>query len=105
LFVTARGRLSHPAANKTWHSLCDAAGVCDPVPVLHDIRHSFAVLRVVSCYRAEQDVNAMLPALSTYLGHVSVENTRTYLQANGSLLKVACRRFSLNTARLDEVLS
>jgi integrase len=105
LFVTARGRLSHPAANKTWHSLCDAAGVCDPLPVLHDIRHSFAVLRVVSCYRAEQDVNAMLPALSTYLGHVSVENTRTYLQANGSLLKVACRRFSLNTARLDEVLS
>lgn len=105
LFVSARGRLNHAAANTTWHSLCDAADVSAPHPRLHDIRHSFAVLRVVSWYRAEQDVNAMLPVLSTYMGHTSVENTRTYLQANGSLLEEACRRFSLNAARLDEVLA
>lgn len=105
LFVSAYGRLNHHAANQTWRSLCDAAGLSSPLPRLHDIRHSFAVSRVVSWYRADRDINALLPALSTYLGHVSVENTRAYLQANGSLLEEACRRFSLGTAQLDEVLS
>lgn len=105
LFVSSRGRLSYVAACHAWRSLCDQAGVCDPVPRLHDIRHSFAVLCVVSWYRNQADVNAWLPALSTYLGHVSVESTRTYLRENGSLLQEACDRFSLKAGALDEVLS
>jgi hypothetical protein len=56
-------------------------------------------------YRENRDVNTLLPALSTYLGHVCVENTRTYLQANGLLLEEANRRFPIKSAELDEVLS
>ena len=56
-------------------------------------------------YRENRDVNNLLPALSTYLGHISVENTRTYLIANGLLLEEANRRFSIKSAALDEVMS
>ncbi len=104
-FVSAkRRRLSYTSAAKTFKSLCITAEIAEPLPRLHCIRHSFAVLRVVAWYQANRDVNALLPALSTYLGHVSVENTRTYLQANGLLLEQASQRFSSKAARLDEVL-
>jgi len=41
--------------------------------------------------------------LSTFLGHVSVENTRLYLIANGTLLEQAAARFEHHTGALDEV--
>jgi hypothetical protein len=40
-----------------------------------------------------------------YLGHISVENTRLYLTANGVLLEQAAVRFADLTSALDEVLS
>jgi hypothetical protein len=45
------------------------------------------------------------PALSTYLGHISVENTRVYLSANGLLLDRAAARFARKALALDEVHS
>ncbi len=106
VFVSVRGRrLLHRDALKTFGDLCETAGLVEPLPRPHDLRHSFAVLQVVECYRAQRAVDGMLPVLSTYMGHVSIESTRTYLRANGLLLQEACRRFELGTERLDEVLS
>ena len=106
VFLSVRGRrLTHAPVLQTLRALSMTAGLSEPLPRLHDLRHSFAVLRVVQAYRQNRDVNALLPVLSTYLGHVSVDNTRTYLRANGLLLHEACRRFALGTARLDQVLS
>lgn len=105
IFVSCRKqRLSSYAASDTFKKVCLAA-IDDPLPRLHDLRHSFAVHCVVKWYRMNRDVNALLPTLSTYLGHVSVENTRTYLQANGLLLEEASKRFSSMCTQLDEVLS
>ena len=70
-----------------------------------DKRHTFAVSRVAEWYAEGRDANALLPVLSTYLGHVSVENTRKYLIANGALLEQAAERFERQTSALDEVLS
>lgn len=106
VFVSVSGRrLTHTPALQTLRALSVIAALGEPLPRPHDFRHSFAVLRVVEQYQRNCDVNALLPALATYLGHVSVDNTRTYLRANGLLLHEACRRFALGTARLDEVLS
>jgi integrase len=106
LFVSIQQRrLECSTAYRTFKSLCTAAGIAHPLPRQHDLRHSFAVQRVVAWYQQNRDVNALLPALSTYLGHVSVENTRTYLQANGLLFEQASKRFSARAARLDEVLT
>ena len=41
---------------------------CRPRP--HDLRHSFAVSTLISWYADGADIEARLPQLSTYLGHV-----------------------------------
>ncbi len=106
IFVSGhRRRLSYPTVWEASRSVCLAAGISKPWPRLHDFRHTFAVSRVAAWYAQERDVNALLPALSTYLGHLSVENTRLYLTANGALLEQAAVRFAHQTRALDEVLS
>ena len=48
-------------------------------PRVHDLRFTFAVHALLRWYRTGVDVNARLPALATYLGHVSVVSTQYYL--------------------------
>jgi len=62
-------------------------------PRLHDFRHTFAVNRLVAWYRAGKDVQRLLPQLSTYLGHVSIDETATYLKMTPELLHEANQRF------------
>jgi len=105
IFVSnRRRRLAQPTVQSNLHRACLAAGMARPWPRLHDFRHTFAVSRVAAWYEQGCDVNALLPALSTYLGHVSVEHTRLYLTANGVLLEHAADRFEHQTRALDEVL-
>ncbi len=75
--------------------LVDAAGVGADSPVrprVHDLRHSFAVATLVRWYRAGEDVGALLPRLSTYLGHLSPGYTYWYLSAAPELLALAAGR-------------
>jgi site-specific recombinase XerD len=62
-------------------------------PRLHDLRHSFTVDRLTAWYREGKDVQKLLPALSTYLGHNSVAATQVYLTMTPELLREASRRF------------
>jgi integrase len=62
-------------------------------PRIHDIRHTFAVHRLLAWYRDGEDVNARLPALATYMGHVKISSTRVYLQPTADLLGEVDRRF------------
>ncbi|MGH8989738.1 MAG: tyrosine-type recombinase/integrase [Acidimicrobiales bacterium] len=59
---------------------------------LSDFRHSFAVQTLVEWHRDGRDVNALLPVLSTYLGHVSPASTYWYLTASPELLAAAAGR-------------
>jgi integrase/recombinase XerD len=49
-------------------------------PRLHDLRHSFAVHRLEQWIKGHADVNAKLPLLSAYLGHVGIAGTQRYLR-------------------------
>ena len=100
-----RRRLSDRTVRPAIYKVCLTAGIPKPWPRPHDFRHTFAVSRVATWYEQRRDVNALLPALSTYLGHVSVENTRRYLIANGVLFEHAAARFAHQARALDEVLS
>jgi integrase/recombinase XerD len=62
-------------------------------PRLHDMRHAFAVHRLVSWYREGADVQRLLPKLSTYLGHVHIAGTQRYLSLTPELLRQASLRF------------
>jgi integrase len=61
-------------------------------PRLQDMRHRFAVRTLIHWYRAGFDVERELPKLSTYLGHVHVNDTYWYLEAVPELLQLATDR-------------
>ncbi len=58
-------------------------------PRLHDFRHTFAVVRLVTWYREGKNVQRLLPHLSTYLGHGEVNATQRYLTMTTELLEQA----------------
>ena len=61
-------------------------------PRLHDLRHTFVLRTLLNWYRAGIDVQAQLPLLSTYLGHVDPKSTYWYFQAAPELLALAAER-------------
>jgi site-specific recombinase XerD len=62
-------------------------------PRLHDMRHAFAVNRLITWYQAGADVSRLLPKLATYLGHLDLSSTQHDLTMTPALLQEACRRF------------
>ena len=59
---------------------------------MHGLRHSFAVNTLIRWYREGADVQARLPLLSAYLGHVRPSSTFWYLTAFPELLALAAER-------------
>lgn len=62
-------------------------------PRLEDLRHTFATHRIVSWYREGKNVQDLLPVLSTYLGHGSINSTAVYITFTDELLRKASDRF------------
>lgn len=95
-FVSLRGkRLLYAVVSQTFRRLVDAAGVgvsAASPPRLHDLRHTFAVRTLLGWYRQGGNVQAKIPALSTYLGHRTPSSTYWYLSAAPELLALAAQR-------------
>ena len=82
------------AAN--WRVLCTALELFTDKgnpPRIHDLRHSFAVNALKRCYVNGEDVQARLPVLSTYMGHVSIASTHYYLSFVEQIRSEASERF------------
>jgi hypothetical protein len=58
------------------------------------MRHRFAARTLVDWYRTGIDVEREIPKLSTYLGHVHVNETFLYIEAVPELLEFAARRLA-----------
>lgn len=95
-FPSSNGtRLIHANFHFIFHKMVSAVGLDRATPQrprIHDLRHTFAVKTLTSWYRAGVDIGPRLPALSTYLGHVSPSSTYVYLHATPELLQQARRR-------------
>lgn len=52
-----------------------------------------AVHRLYKWYQEGHDILNKLPLLSTYMGHVNIENTQVYLTVIQAILREADRRF------------
>jgi integrase len=90
-----RKRLSYAVVSQTFRKLVDDSGVgagAPSPPRLHDLRHAFAVRTLLSWYRSDEDVQAKIPSLSTYLGHREPASTYWYLSAAPELLALAAAR-------------
>jgi integrase len=95
--VNGRGRpLAGSTVQHQFAALARAAGIQAPPgrrpPRLHDLRHTFTVATMLDWYRDGANVQARLPLLSTWLGHVDPKSTYWYLQAVPELLALAAGR-------------
>lgn len=61
----------------------------------YSLRHTFAVRRLVTWYQGGANVQALLPALATFMGHVHYTSTSYYLTATAELLGVAADRLGI----------
>lgn len=93
-FVSSAGtRLIYNNVHYRFLKLAGRAGLearsalCRPRP--HDLRHSFAVRTLIDWYRQGVDVQARMPSLSTYMGHVEPSETYWYLHAAPELMALA----------------
>jgi integrase/recombinase XerD len=96
-FVTVRGaRLADSSFGGVFVRLRHQTGLDarghGRMPRLHDIRHTFVVRTMLNWYGDGLDVQARLPVLSTYLGHVNPKTTYWYQEAVPDLLAIAAER-------------
>ena len=61
---------------------------------LHDLRHSFAVLRLTLWYRQQAPLGSLLAALATYLGHVGIASSQRYLQLTEDVVADLTHRYA-----------
>jgi len=102
LLSTAGTRLGYNNVWRTFHRLVRQVGIsarsASCRPRIHDLRHSFAVATMLDWYADGADVPALLPRLSTYLGHADPAHTYWYLQAAPELLTLAAHRLDAHQA-------
>jgi integrase len=98
VFVSRRGGpLIYPVVQQVFRDLCDPNGIGAGAvrrPRIHDLRHTFAVTVLTGWYRHGENIEARLPALSTYLGHRDPRSTYWYLSAAPELLAYAADKLS-----------
>lgn len=101
-FVASRGRLlGQPVSDRQVHRIFDELrrqlGWVDRgshgTPRIHDLRHAFAVRRLVLWHEQGVDVGQRMLALATYLGHVKVSSTYWYLTGVPELMGLLGQRF------------
>ena len=96
LVSTTGARLCHETVQPVFRRLLRQAGVGQgthqPRATIHGLRHTFAVKTLLGWYQGGQDVQARLPALSTWLGHAGPAATYWYLTATPELLALAAGR-------------
>lgn len=101
-FVSSRGkRRGEPLGDRQVHrvftQLRELLGWVDRGghghPRVHDLRHSFAVRRLILWQQQGAELDQRMLALSTYMGHVNISNTYWYLSAVPELMALAGARF------------
>ena len=96
-FVSKHGTpLFHAEINRVFNMLSLRTGLrqkgASRGPRLHDFRLRFAIWTLLNWYRAGENVERLLPVLSTYLGHTRVTDTYWYLSACPELNELAVQR-------------
>ena len=94
-FLSSRGNRWSPAGLRTaFIAACTLAGLDHDGKRLrpHDLRHRFAVTRLIVWHQEKADVQALLPLLATYLGHARYTDTAYYVTGTADLLGMAAER-------------
>ena len=101
-FIGTRGqRLGYPLGERQVHrvfiELRDQLGWIDRGahggPRIHDLRHAFAVRRIMMWHEQGVDIDQAMLALSTYMGHAKISNTYWYLTGVPELMALVGNKF------------
>lgn len=80
------------------------SGACDSrYPTVHSLKYSFVVKRMNLWMEEGKNLTAMMPYLSKYLGHESVENTYYYYYQIESAFKIVRQKDLLSDSIIPEV--
>lgn len=91
-FVSLVGtRLVYNNVHVTFAKLLRLAGIRRSKARIHDLRHTFVVRTILRWYQEGVDVDAHIPALSTYVGHRDPSSTYWYLSATPELMELVSR--------------
>lgn len=93
---TEKGDYERVTISRNFRLLFNRIGIrtaSGQLPRLHDFRHTFAVHALFRWYREGANVQAKLPMLSTYMGHVSIVSTQYYLRFIDEVVGSASGRF------------
>jgi len=101
--ISSRGRrlgqpLGERQAHRVFSDLRDSLGWVNrgahAAPRLHDLRHTFAVRRLILWHAEGANVDQLMLALSTYMGHAKIVYTYWYLTAVPELMAIAASKFA-----------
>jgi integrase/recombinase XerD len=94
LFVSAPNkRLGYQQAKRAFRKLCIQCGLHgEPPPRLHDLRHNYASECLARWQHDGEDIETLLPVLSTAMGHVNPCATQRYIHINAATLLAASEK-------------
>jgi len=101
-FIGTRGqRLGYPLGERQVHrvfiELRDQLGWINRGahgwPRIHDLRHAFAVRRIMMWHEQGINIDQAMLALSTYMGHAKISNTYWYLTGVPELMALVGNKF------------
>jgi len=99
----AGGHLAYSTVRYAFNQMRTATGLSDlePLPRIHDLRHTFAVNTLLDWSRDGDDIRTKLPLLSTYLGHSNPAHTYWYLTSVPALMSHAAQLLTANGSPLS----
>lgn len=100
-FLSTRGRrFKQSNVDVIFHRLVRRIDLHPPKgapPTFYSLRHTFAVRRLIAWHQSGANVQALLPALATYMGHVEYTSTAYYLTGTPELMAAAGDRLAVAT--------
>lgn len=84
-------------------ALTPSASSVDRQPTIQCLRHTFVVNKVNEWMNAGLDLDAMMPYLSRYLGHASIEETQYYYHAIAQVFPIVRQHDALSVNIIPEV--
>jgi len=89
---------------KQFWNMTPFADTCDKAPTIHALRHTFVVNRMNEWMLEGISLNTMMPYLSRYLGHSSVEDTFYYYHQVDRAFQIVRQKDSLSDKVIPEVV-
>lgn len=81
------------------------AGKVDKKPTVHCLRHTYVVTKMNDWMKEGKDFEAMMPYLSRYLGHASIDETQYYYHQVVSAFEIVRKHDSVADRVIPEVVS